>query len=92
MSDYDNTNQGVLFKNKKKESENHPDYRGSATLSGIDYWVSGWINTGKEDTKIAGEKYMKLAFSVKEEETKPAAEPQTPESGTSPGFKDDIPF
>jgi len=31
--EYDNTNRGSIWKNDKKETENHPDFTGSATYS-----------------------------------------------------------
>lgn len=53
---------GSLFKNDKKESENHPDYKGNALIDGIEYWVSSWVNTSKD-----GKKYMSLKFNAKDE-------------------------
>ena len=55
-------NEGALFKNDKKETDSHPDYKGSAMINGTDYWVSGWINTSK-----AGAKYMKFSYTAKEQ-------------------------
>jgi hypothetical protein len=55
-------NSGALFKNDKKESDSHPDYKGSAMIDGSDYWVSGWINVSN-----AGTKYMKFSYSPKEQ-------------------------
>ena len=52
---------GALFRNDKKETEQHPDYRGSATIEGKEYWVSSWINTSAK-----GVKYMSLKYSEKE--------------------------
>jgi hypothetical protein len=54
-------NSGVLFKNDKKESEKHPDYKGNLTVDGKDYWLSAWIKEGK------GGKFMGLALSPKDE-------------------------
>ena len=41
---YDNNRTGALFKNDKKESEKHPDYKGSCEIDGVEYWVSYWLN------------------------------------------------
>lgn len=54
--EYDNTNKGVLFKNKDKQTDNHPDYNGSINIDGTDYWLSAWINEDKN-----GNKYMALS-------------------------------
>ena len=62
MSDYDNTDQGAIFKNDKKETENQPDYRGSINTDGTDYWLSAWIKTAK-----SGVKYMSLSVQKKEQ-------------------------
>ena len=63
MSEYQQKdNSGALFKNDKKESDSHPDYKGSAMIDGSDYWVSGWINVSS-----AGTKYMKFSYSPKEQ-------------------------
>jgi hypothetical protein len=64
-------NAGSLFKNDRKETEKHPDYKGSATIDGVDYWLSAWINVSQKDNKT---KYMSLAFTAKEERA-PAKEP-----------------
>lgn len=53
-------NSGVLFKNDKKETEKHPDYKGSILINGTDYWLSAWIKEGKSG------KFMGLAVSPKE--------------------------
>lgn len=53
---YDNNNKGVLFKNNKKETDNHPDYNGSINIDGTDYWLSAWINKDKN-----GNSYMSLS-------------------------------
>tara|TARA_R110001599_G_scaffold252043_1_gene452114 strand:- start:35 stop:304 length:270 start_codon:yes stop_codon:yes gene_type:complete len=55
-------NEGALFKNDKKETDSHPDYKGSAIINDSDYWVSGWINVSS-----AGAKYMKFSYTAKEQ-------------------------
>lgn len=49
---------GALFKNDKKESDNHPDYRGPCTVNGIELEVSAWLKTSKDGKT----KYMSLSF------------------------------
>lgn len=67
MSEYDNTNRGALFKNDKKETDGHPDYKGSINVGGVDYWLSAWIKTSK-----GGAKYMSLSVKAKEGAAEPA--------------------
>lgn len=55
-------NSGALFKNADKETDLHPDYKGSAQVGGVDYWLSAWINTDKD-----GKKYMAVKFKAKEQ-------------------------
>jgi hypothetical protein len=55
---------GSISKNKKKEKDVHPDYRGSAMINGVEYWVSGWINEGSDG------KYLGLKFQQKDAEVR----------------------
>lgn len=58
-------NTGALFNNAdKKQKESDPDYKGSAVVDEIEYWVNGWINTAK-----SGLKYLKLSFAAKQDQT-----------------------
>lgn len=71
MSDYDNNMRGVLFKNDRKESDNHPDYKGQAEVDGVEYWIAAWIKEGKKG------KFMSISFTEKEED-KPAKKKPAP--------------
>ena len=88
---YDNTNSGLLAKNRRKEKDTHPDYSGSVNIEGVEYWLSGWLKTGKDGSKLAGEKFFSLAFKRKEGQPAPAAAPAAP-APAAPDFDDDIPF
>jgi len=59
---YDNDMKGVLFKNDRKESEKHADYRGQCEIQGVEMWVSAWVRTSTKD----GRKFMSLSFEPKE--------------------------
>jgi hypothetical protein len=89
MPQYDNTNSGLLSKNKRKEKDTHPDYSGSINVGGVEYWLSGWIKTGKESSKLAGEKFFLLSVKPKDEQRAPAP---APAPAPADDFNDDIPF
>ena len=80
-------NTGAMFVNDKKESETHPDRKGSALIGGVDYWVSGWVNTSKTGTK-----YMSLKFSAKDEQQQAAPQQTAPQAKPVDNFDEDIPF
>jgi hypothetical protein len=71
-------NSGVLFKKDRRESEQSPDYTGSATIGGVEFRLSAWIKTG------ANGKFMSLAFTAKDTGTAKAAHARD--------FHSDIPF
>jgi uncharacterized protein (DUF736 family) len=53
MSNYDNTNSGVLFKNDKKGNEKAPDYKGKVNIEGKEKEIAGWIREGKSGKFIS---------------------------------------
>jgi len=81
-------NSGALFKNERKESDTHADYRGECRIDGHDMWVNAWINKSKD-----GKTYMKLGFKAKDGT---AARPARDGFGSTSVSKtldgDDIPF
>ena len=62
-NDYDDTNRGVLFKNKYKEKDSQPDYKGDINVDGKELEIAAWIKTSK-----AGNKFMSLSVSEPYEE------------------------
>ena len=90
--EYDNNLRGVLFKNDRKERDNHPDYKGSAEIDGEEYWLSAWIKEGQKG------KFMSLSFTLKDQpKNPPAREPvkQTrsqQRGGDQERAEEDIPF
>ena len=82
MTQYDDTNRGALFKNDKKATDNHPDYRGSINVGGQEFWISSWLKTAK-----SGQKFMSLSVTPKEDQ--PAAVQQPVQDAPADS---DIPF
>jgi hypothetical protein len=55
MSQYDNSNSFVLFKNDKGDNPNRPDYTGTITLEdGTEKRLAAWIKEGKKGKFMAG--------------------------------------
>ncbi len=75
--------QGSIFKNDKKETDKHPDYKGSLmTPDGVECWVSVWVKRpeGKQP-------FFSLSIQAKEQQSAPApafVQPELPGS--------DLPF
>lgn len=86
---YDNSNRGAIFKNEDKQQDNHPDYKGSLNVNGVELWVSGWLKTSEK----TGKKFMSL--SVKPKDAAPVKQASKPKSSNPGGFEDmndDVPF
>ena len=79
---YDNRDTGALFKNDKKDTEKHPDYKGSVNVDGTEYWLSAWIKTSKQGTK-----FMSLSVKAKDEAPRAKQAPKAEEDEMS-----DVPF
>ena len=84
MPEYDDTNRGAIFKNDRKTTDSHPDYKGTLNVEGKEYWVSSWINKSK-----AGQSYMSVSIQPKEDQQAPV---KTEAQVEADGFEDDIPF
>jgi len=59
---FDDTNRGSMFRNKRKTTDRHPDYTGSINVEGVEYWVSAW---SKFSPKL-GENFLSCALTRKE--------------------------
>ena len=64
MTQYDNTNKGIFFKNDRKEKDSHPDYKGSINIEGVEYWLSGWIKVNSQD---ASKRFISLSVQPKQQ-------------------------
>tara|TARA_B110000503_G_scaffold2931_1_gene3949 strand:+ start:1484 stop:1747 length:264 start_codon:yes stop_codon:yes gene_type:complete len=80
-------NSGSLFKNDKKEKDNHPDYKGSCMVGGVEMWMSSWLKTGANGTK-----FMSFSFQPKEQQAQQPAARQAAKPAPAPEFDDDMPF
>jgi len=83
MTTYDNELRGVLFANKDRKTEKHPNAKGEATIDGVEYWVAAWTQTSKN-----GAKYQSLKFERKDEHKQEGQEPKPNDFG----LEDEIPF
>lgn len=84
MSQYDNNLTGVLFVNDKSGNDKRPDWKGSAEIDGVHFWVSGWARESARGPLIS------LKLERKEQQT--AAPKPTPAPAPSADFDDDAPF
>lgn len=86
---YDNTNRGVMFKNEEKNTDRHPDYKGSLDVGGSQYWISGWIKTAGPNSQNPGSKFLSISIEPKE-----ARKPARQQTANPAGDFDnsDIPF
>jgi hypothetical protein len=72
---------GVLFKNDKKTTAKHPDYKGRATIDGQEFYLSAWIKEGRNG------KFMSLSFKSSADQRESASNGQR-----APMDDEDIPF
>ena len=100
MTQYDNTNKGALFVNDRKDTDKHPDWKGSLNINGVEHWISGWARSTARGDVISlalGEPKQQTAAQARPQ-AKPQAAPQRQPQKAAPapsGFDDldsDIPF
>ena len=73
MTQYDNTNKGILSRNDRRESDSQPEFKGQINIEGTEYWLSGWVKERKDGTG----KFFSLGAKIKEGQkatAKPARE------------------
>ena len=91
MSNYDNNNRGSIWKNEDRKSETHPQFKGSAEVNGVEYWVSGWLRKADANPKAPA---MSFSFTAKEQQSMPRTSAPTPAQAPDNDFDsgEDIPF
>lgn len=87
MSDYDNTNKGVLFRNEDKQEDRHADYRGSINVDGKEFWLDAWLRKSKQ-----GKTFMSLRVKPKMAREHRGAPANPPARQAEDEFDDSIPF
>lgn len=81
MSNFDNTNKGIIAKNNRKEKDTHPDITGQINVEGADFVLSGWLKERKDGS---GKFY---SLSIKRKEAQAPSNPSAPAAIDS-----DLPF
>ena len=81
MTQYDNTNRGVLFREQDKKSDKHPDMTGEINVDGVEFRLAGWTKESKN-----GRRFLSLAVTPKQEQ------PAAPQAAPTEDFSDEIPF
>lgn len=84
MAEFDNTNRGILGKNKFKTKETQPEYSGSINVNGVEYWLNGWIKEGESG------KFFSLTVRPKQDTPRQISEPTR--KAKADEFDNDLPF
>lgn len=87
---YDNTNRGQIWKNDKKETDNHPDFKGSLNVDGEEYWISAWKRKSDANPNSPA---LKFAIRKKDSQPRQASEYTKEYKNKQDDFyNDDVPF
>lgn len=78
-------NSGAVFKVRDKKKETFPDYEGTCTINGVEYYMNAWLKDGAKG------KFMSFSFKPKK---LPAEQTKQPafEDRKADDFADQIPF
>ena len=74
---------GIISRNDRKEKDTHPDFKGNATINGVDYWIDAYVQERKDGS---GRKFFKLKFKAKDQQATGSAKPRAVIE------EDDVPF
>ena len=94
MSEYNNNNQGAIFRNDRKQKDTDPEYKGSVTVGGIEYWVSVWVNETKDGRKYFSHKYTPKGVTAQHQASIQQSAIPEPKKLEEPNFGggEDLPF
>lgn len=85
----ENAGRGSIRANENKQTDNQPDYKGSITINGAKYWLSGW----KKKDEETGKPWLSLSATAAEAKPAPARDYVQPKGqGASQEMDDEIPF
>lgn len=62
-------NSGAVFKVRDKKKETFPDYEGTCTIGGIEYYMNAWLKDGAKG------KFMSFSFKPKKLPSEPKPQP-----------------
>jgi hypothetical protein len=89
MSEFDNTNRGVLFRNENKTEDYHGDYTGTINIDGTEYFLDAYLKTSKAGKKFFSLKRGKAKQGQREQ---PRQESRQAQKAEPPPYDDDFPF
>jgi len=85
MTQYDNTNRGILGRNDRKDpGSSQADFTGNLNVNGQEFWLDAWTQKTKDGSRSF--------FSIK---VKPKDAPKTAparQQASGPNDADDFPF
>ncbi|HEY8879193.1 MAG TPA: hypothetical protein VIN03_16615 [Roseateles sp.] len=80
MTEYDNTNRGVLFVNDRKQRDSQPDRTGTLNVEGVEYFLDGWLKTSQ-----GGKQFLSVSVKRKEKQHSAPPAPSSRTHGDRPG-------
>lgn len=88
MTQYDNTNKGILSRNDRREKDSQPEYNGTINVEGVEYWLSGWVKERKDGSG----KFFSLSVKRKEPITIGPDDPPARRGSLKDQLDDEMPF
>ena len=87
---------GSLFRNERKETDNHPDWAGYIIIGGVEYWLNGWEKSGAKGLffSLAAKPKQERAAEIKRgyQGKQQGMYSNEPDERDSPLDSDTIPF